>query len=164
MPTTVDLQKPLSFSLVLTVILIVLAVLPPLIWLIIKLAGIKLPERKQKKEALEAPKEIKPVRPIAELKRDYMRRIDEIEAKYNNQEIDARETHIRMSSVVRGFVNEATGVNVRNYTLQEIARLNMPDLAKLIEEFYSPEFAFGTEDVKIEDSFGNARQVIREWN
>lgn len=165
MPTTVDLQKPLSFSLVLTVVFIILAVLPPLIYIIWKLSKFKVPEKKVKPKeetVIEQPK--KPRRAIEEMKRDYLMKIDAIETKYRNSEIDAREAHIRMSTVVRGFVNEATGVNVKNYTLREIEKLDMPDLTKLIGEFYSPEFAFGTEDDVIEDSFGNARQVIREWN
>jgi len=165
MPTTVDLQEPLSFSLLLTVILIVLAVLPPVIWLILKLLKIKLPEKKQKPvQEEEAPIVMKPVRPIEVLKREYLLKIDAVESKYKEKQIDAREAHIQMSSIVREFVNDATGVNVRNFTLREIQKLNMPNLSKLISEFYSPEFAFGTEDIQIEDSFSNARQVIREWN
>ena len=121
MPISVSLQDMFAYSAVLTIILVVLVVLPLLVYLFLKLKGFKLPKKAKKKA--EAPKPYVRKRSIQEIKSDYLMQITAIETKYKNNEIDDREAYIRLSTVVRSFVQEMTGIKAVNLTLSEIQEL-----------------------------------------
>lgn len=162
MPISVDLQDMFSYSLLLTIGLGLLVVLPIIILVIFKLKGVKLPKRKRK------PKPIKPkvISKMAadQIKSKYLKTINEIETKFKAHEIDDREAYLQLSSAVRGFVQEMTGVRAMNLTLHEISGLGMPSLHNLIAEFYRPEFAFDSEGADTPKSIADARTVVEKWN
>lgn len=162
MHTSVDLQDPFSFSFLLTMILLALVILPAIIFAIMKLKGVELPKFKRKPKPKPAPRITKVG--AEELKRRYLEIISKIETDYKSNRIDDREAHQRLSSAVRGFVNERTGVKVSNYSLKELEFADMPELYTLIKEFYTPEFAFGTDAEDTEGSIRNAKEVISKWN
>lgn len=162
MPISVSLQDMFAYSAVLTIILVVLVVLPLLAYLFFKLKGFKLPEKKKKKA--EAPKPYVRKRSIQDIKSDYLKQITAIETKYKNNEIDDREAYIRLSTVVRGFVQEMTGIKAVNLTLSEIQGLGLPKLADLIAEFYRPEFAYDSEGADTLRHIADARTVVTQWN
>lgn len=149
--TTVSLQKPFSYSLIILGILIFLVLLPwiiKLIQLIIK----HWPKKKNKPE--------KKVKNIAAIKSKYTKKIDKIAA---NESLTDREVYLELSSTVRNFVFEMTGVTAQNFSLREIKSLNMPELYDLIEQFYHPEFAAEEVETDITAAFEGARKVVREW-
>ncbi|MCR5529758.1 MAG: hypothetical protein K6F49_11115 [Saccharofermentans sp.] len=162
MPISVSLQDMFSYSAALTILLVVLVAIPLIVLLIMKLKGFKLPARKKKKA--EAPKPYVRKRSIQEIKSDYLKQIDAIEKQYNNREIDEREAYIRLSKVVRTFVQEMTGIKAMNLTLSEIKELNLPKLADLIAEFYRPEFAYDSEGADTVRHIADARTVVTQWN
>ena len=162
MPISVSLQDMFAYSAVLTIILVVLVAIPLLVYLFFKLKGFKLPERKKKKA--EAPKPYVRKRSIQEIKSDFLMQITAIETKYKNNEIDDREAYIRLSTVVRSFVQEMTGIKAVNLTLSEIKELGLPKLAELIAEFYRPEFAYESEGADTIRHIADARTVVTQWN
>lgn len=162
MPISVNLQDMFSYSLLLTIGLGLLVALPIIVIVLFKLKGIKLPQRKRK------PKPIKPKvmskKTADQIKANYLKIIDEIEKNYNDKKIDDREAYLQLSSAVRGFVQEMTGVRAMNLTLHEISGLGMPSLHNLIAEFYRPEFAFDSEGANTPKSILDARTVVEKWN
>ncbi|MBO4242700.1 MAG: hypothetical protein IKT14_06075 [Clostridiales bacterium] len=161
MPTSVSLQHPFSYSLLLTILLIAAVLLPAVILIIMRLKGVKLPEFKKKQKV----KKVKYVpKDPASIKARYLRMIDDIQNDRAYERIDNRESYLRLSTTVRNFVNELTGSNTQNLTLSEIETLQMPSLYELIKDFYRPEFAYDSGTVDMMKAFGDARTVIREWN
>lgn len=162
MPISVSLQEMFGYSGLLTILLVVLVAIPLLVYLFFKLKGFKLPEKKKKKA--EAPKPYVRKRSIQEIKSDYLRQISMIETKYKNNEIDDREAYLKLSTVVRTFVQEMTGIKAVNLTLSEIKELGLPTLADLIAEFYRPEFAYESEGADTLRHIADARTVVTQWN
>ena len=162
MPISVNLQEMFGYSALLTILLVVLVAIPLLVYFFFKLKGFKLPEKKKKKA--EAPKPYVRKRSIQEIKSDYLRQISMIETKYKNNEIDDREAYLRLSTVVRSFVQEMTGIKAVNLTLSEIKELGLPTLADLIAEFYRPEFAYESEGADTLRHIADARTVVTQWN
>ena len=162
MPISVSLQEMFGYSALLTILLVVLVAIPLIVYLFFKLKGFKLPEKKKKKA--EAPKPYVRKRNIQEIKSDYLRQISMIETKYKNNEIDDREAYPKLSTVVRSFVQEMTGIKAVNLTLSEIKELGLPTLADLIAEFYRPEFAYDSEGADTIRHIADARTVVTQWN
>ena len=78
----------------------------------------------------------------------YLQKLLGIKRKYANGKISNRKVCILISSLVRHFVYDKTDILVQNYSLEEIKKLNMPDLANLIEKIYNPEFSkYSNDDI-----------------
>ena len=93
----------------------------------------------------------------------YIKNLDSIESKYNNQKIELRQAYTLISEAVRMFVFEATDIKTQNYSLNEIKKMNLPVLYDLIKEYYEPEFAFKPVG-DFSSSINKARSVILKWN
>ena len=65
----------------------------------------------------------------------------DMEKEYRDGGLSARETSQRLSSLVRGFVGDVTGISLQECTLRDIRRLRIPVLTGLVQEYYVPEFA-----------------------
>jgi len=103
-----------------------------------------------------------PAKMLPEIKDRYLVKLDVLEKQLSAGLIDVRAAFQELSSVIRNFVFEVTGIEVQNYTLFEIRQLNMPHLTKLIEEYYTPEFARTTRKRGF-SSINKTREVIRRW-
>ena len=152
MQVSVSLQDPFSYSIFLIIILIVLV-----------LIGIVYFWTRKKEKVIE----IKPIEDkeidINHIKQKYIKKLNMIEGKINNNKISIRKAYQSFSVIIRYFVYELTGIKVQNYTLEEIEKLNMPILYELIKEYYEPEFSeksLGNIKVSLEKT----RKVIEKWN
>lgn len=96
------------------------------------------------------------------VKSRYMTVCDTILRDLQTGLIDDRKAAQALSMVVRDFVNEMTGINVRNYTLTEIKTLHMPELEELISTIYAPEFA---KDKKwnSKKTIEKTKRIISKW-
>lgn len=152
MQTSVNLQDPFSYSLYPIIILLV-------ILLIYTIIIFHKPKKNKKIKAL--PKE-RPI-DVKKIKSKYIKKLDEVEYKLENNKISTRIAYQHTSSIIRNFVHEVTRIKVQNYTLMEIKNLKMPILYELVQEYYVPEFAersFGD----IQKSIEKTRKVIEKWS
>lgn len=74
-----------------------------------------------------------------------LKRISGIERGYKSGELDTRAAHGQMSSEVRWFVQEVTGLPAQSMVYEELRRRGRPELAELIREYYGPEFSYISE-------------------
>lgn len=153
MQTSVNLQEPFSYSIyyIITILFLILAI--NIYFFFIR--------KKKTKEVIEI-KEIT-VENREQIKQRYIKELNELERKVNQDEMTVRLAYQKLSQVIRYFVYELTGIQVQNYTLKEIKEANIPILYELIKEYYIPEFArryLG--DIK--SSIDKTRKVIEKWN
>ena len=165
MVTTVKLQDTFEYSGWQTAIAVALLVLALALIVVVVLGVIKA-LKKEKHVELKAKKlRLTPER-VFGLKGQYVSQVQALLKQYNNGEIDKRDGYQKLSNAIRGFVQEATGINVQNYTVKEVKAMGIRKLDLLMEEYYVPEFA---EDEKAEDkdfvkSCSVAMGVIRSWS
>lgn len=159
MQTTVELQDMFSYSFILMALAVIVVVMIAVIALIVYFSSRKKPE--QMEMVVPAP-QAKPVQRI-NIKKKYCTMLNDLEKKCRGNQISNRVAYQQLSKIIRHFVHEATGVKVHNYTLEEIRKINMPNLYSVIAECYTPEFA--TENSSnIYETINRARKVIEEWN
>ena len=163
MPTTVNLRRLFDFSTLPIVITgAVLAALTVAIVLIL-LYNLLKDVKKKEKVVEEAPQPVFVKSDLTKLKAEYMEKLNKIEIKYNEDTTKIRPAYEGMSKVVREFVYKATGTEVDKFTLAEISRTEFAGLAKLVCEYYQPEFDQISEgDVRA--SLEKTRRLVAEWN
>ena len=103
---------------------------------------------------------------LIRVKNQYSQKVQNIANKYSGGFISKRDGYQELSSVIREFVHEVTGINVENFTVSEVKAMGIKKLDVLMEEYYVPEFA---EDEKAEGkdllaSCNTAVGVIRSWS
>lgn len=163
MQTSVELQDPFSYALwpiIVMVVVFVAGVTALVLFYYFKV--LKKPARKVPK-IKEAPPVVVKKRNPMEIRLDYLSRIDVVQRKYENNQIDARIAHQELSAIVRLFVNEMTGINIQTFSLSELKSTRFVSVTNLIEEFYAPEFALRA-DKDTRNSIEDARKVIQAWN
>lgn len=161
MVTTVKQQPPFEYYWwVVMIAIIILAIgLALLLYSLNKYFELGLFSKKNK--LIQKP----PRKELIQLKNEYAEKLRKLGWEYNAGEKSKREAYQRLSLLIRGFVHEATGINVENYTKKEIKKLGMPQLDRLMAEYYVPEFA-EDERAKHKDfiaSCNAALGVIGSW-
>lgn len=165
METTVTLQPPFEFYLWVWLFAISALLLSVAFLLIMRHFYKK--AQSQVEATKEGPVFIQPSqRVITNAKGRYVGMIQAVLADYNAKKITKRDGYQKLSIIIRGFVQETTGINVENYTLYEIKGLGIEKLNKLIEEYYVPEFAEDNRAIRMsfEASCNSAMGVIKTWN
>jgi len=157
---SVDLQDPFSYKL-LPIIILVCVIVAAIIALIV-IEYINRKKRGVKKVKEEKPVVFKP-KNKQELQREYLAKIDHVEAQYKSGNMDVRTAHQELSAIVRMFVHELTGINAQNFSLMELKAHGIVKVSDLIEEFYAPEFALRAEKDTM-NSIRDARTVILTWS
>lgn len=159
MQTTINLQQPFTYSIIplIIAIIVIIAMTCYLIYLYKQKVKIK----KEVVEMKIIPE--KNIKNIPVIKNKYLKQLDSIEYKYTNNTIELRKAYQMISESIRMFVFEITDITTQNYSLSEIRKLNIPNLYKLIEEYYEPEFASKSVG-DFSASINKARRVINEWN
>ena len=156
MELPVELQKPLHFHIA---------------WLIIAtlflIAAAFLLFYSQKKFSIKKEKKLKVKKPprknIPLIRKKYLSKLDELEKNIKEGSIDNRTAYQKLSTIIRLFVYEMTGITVQNCTLEEIRTLRMPRLTKLVEEYYEPEFS----SLELGDALASlsiTRKVVSAWH
>ena len=157
MKTSVELQD--TFSYMAIWIILALVLLAAVIFLQIFF-------RKKFGDRLKKPKKIKlkkaKGKSLAEIKYKYLGEMGKIENELRSGRITIRKAYNMMSTCIRGFVFEATGIPVDKYTLSEIRQVGIPALTQLVEEYYEPEFARFTY-ADINQSLFKTKKVLELW-
>ena len=117
-----------------------------------------------RKRIKDKPIQIKkpPMSLVGAIKKKYLDALTKIEEDVGKGSIDNRKAYRELSSVIRLFVFDMTGIKVQNYTLTEISILKIKPLTTLVAEYYSPEFEKG-EKGDIKNSIQKTRGVIQRW-
>lgn len=158
MPITVELQDMFSYSLLRAALAVALVAVITVIGIMV--FRLKKKPKKQSELIVAAPM-VKTVS-AKQIKDKYCALINELEMKRRDGKVSNRKAYQELSRVVRRFVYEMTGIKVHHNTLDEIQKLNMPNLYAVIEECYAPEFSVD-KDGSIYDTMKKARMVIKEW-
>ena len=158
MSITVELQDMFSYSLWPIVLAAALVV-------IIGIIGLIILGKKKKLITSEAITPIPATPPIHgnQVKEKYYALINDLDMKCGNGKVSNRQAYQELSEITRHFVYEVTGIKVHHNTLDEIRKLNMPNLYAVIEECYAPEFSVD-KNGNIYDTMNKARMVIKEWH
>lgn len=158
MRTSVTLQEPFSYA-VLPMILVGVLIIFYGIYLLISVR-----KKQYKKESMcQTPKKQNSGTDIYAVKSKYLTELDTIKQEVGREQITTRQAYQRMSRCIRQFVYEVTGIQVQNYTLQDIRQLHMPGLEALIAEYYAPEFAV-TSSGDSTASLERTKRAIELWN
>ncbi len=158
MPITVELQDMFLYSLLPVALAVLLVVMAGLIGLVAFL----LKKKAKKPEVVMPASAAKPVS-CNQVKEKYYALIHDLEMKCHGGKVSNRKAYQEISRIIRHFVYEVTGIKVHHNTLEEIKKLNMPDLYTMIEECYAPEFSVDKSG-NIYDTMNKARTVIKEWH
>ena len=158
MKTSITLQEPFSYSMIPMIVVGILVALYG-IYLIISI----LQKQPKKKIATAVPKKIISPADIRTIKSKYLAELENIKQALWTQQISTRDAYQKMSLCIRHFVYEVTGIQVQNYTLEDIKGLHMPGLEALIAEYYAPEFAM-TSMSDSSASIERTKRVIELWN
>ena len=158
MQVTVELQDMFSYSLLLVIIAVILV-------MAIGVTGYMILFKKKKKPV--KPEVVTPepvVVPLQgeQLKEKYYAIMNDLEKRRGEGKVSNRQAYQELSGIIRQFVYEVTGIKVQHNTLDEIRKLNMPNLYAVIEECYAPEFSVD-KNGNIYDTINKARMVIKEW-
>lgn len=101
---------------------------------------------------------------LAKAKAKYSKALNRLRKKYHEKNMKDRKAYEQLSRVIRRFAYEVTGINVTNYTLEEIRPLNMEQLTMLVELCYPPEFGPQEDGYNFEHSIDMAEMVVQRWN
>ena len=89
--------------------------------------------------------------------------IDQVEADATAGVISAREAHLRLSAIVRGFAWDVTAVDARTMTLTELGATGLAPIAEAVGQFYP--IAFREEEaVELGAAADTARGAVTAWN
>ena len=157
MKTSVELQGPFMYM----IIWVIFAVI-----FIAAVVAAQIILRKKLGDRLKREKQIR-IKKIAEStlegkKKKYIGELICIESDLMKNRITIRAAYQKMSKCIRGFVREVTGLNVDKYSLSEIKSVGIPDITRLVSEYYEPEFARESR-TDVRGSIMRTRQTIEGW-
>lgn len=145
-----ELREMFSYSIILII---------PLLLLIILLLIIIL----HKKKDIKNVKIIQPSsKNLIDIKSKYLYNIQILIVDLNTNKISERIAYQSLSRLIRNFIYEVTNIKVQYYTLEDIKKINMPILSKLVEEYYNPEFERVSKG-NILESIDKTKKVIENW-
>lgn len=153
-----ELQKPMSYA-VWPIVVLSLAVAAVIAYFLLPRVIRALRNRPKKTTVPH----IRTYQEVLAIKGKYISELNALESSVYGQKITIRAAYQKMSTYVRKFVYEMTGIRVQNCTLADIRKLNMPMLEQLIGEYLAPEFARRTESNVIA-SLAKTKWVIERWN
>lgn len=153
-----ELQKPMSYAVWPMVVLGVIVFCIILYFLLPRII------RSLRNKPKKAPTpHIRTYQDVLAIKGKYISELNALESNVLGQKITIRGAYQKMSTLIRRFVYEMTGIKVQNYTLEDIRKLNMPMLEQLIGEYLAPEFAKRTES-NVMASLAKTKWVVERWN
>ena len=159
MVTSVELQDPMKyylFWLILALVCVAVIIASQIVFRVLLKDQLK--RKKEKKPKIKKVSK----KPLPVLKWEYLQRMQYLERNLVSGGYDKRRGYQELSSLIREFVHDVTGIKVQNYSLREIRRLGMPGLTALVQEYYEPEFARQSM-ADIRGSLFRTRKAIELW-
>lgn len=99
---------------------------------------------------------------VAMLQVEANERVDEVQRQVLTGALDPRSANEELSSIVRGYVAELTGIPADHMTLDEIRAAGLAGTTSAVEQFYPAIFAVES-DSNVTTSVVRARRVLNGW-
>ncbi len=96
------------------------------------------------------------------LRANYLSLIDEVAAAHATGALDFRQSHQRLSLIVRQFAAEARGIRAPYMTLDDLRALRLGPLTTTVGELYPGAFS-GQETGSVDTAIARARHLVNEW-
>lgn len=158
MNTSVEMRGPIAPTVTYVVVcFLVMCIL----WTIYFLLKKKPQKQKKQKPVKQVKKETTQV-PVDAAKKETIKQFKQIQKEYESDTLSRQDAYQKMSSLLRGFVDETLGLKTRYMSLQELKTLGRRDLADLIEEYYEPAFSQSS-DKDVLQSIQHTIKVIEKW-
>ncbi|MGN8026302.1 hypothetical protein [Microbacterium sp. 22242] len=139
----------------------ILALIAGIAWLVVVLTR---PRRSLAFAAAPVPQPLLTADAATALRQEYLGAIAQIEADYRAGTSDARRANLDLSRVVRGFVNEYSGIEAPVLALDDLVRMGVhPALIDAIGRNYYPSIFRRTAPVDPLVGAEAARQVVTTW-
>jgi hypothetical protein len=103
-----------------------------------------------------------PLDPLA-LQASYVSLIDEVAMAHANGTLDFRQSHQRLSLLVRQFAGETRGIRASYMTLEDLRALRLTPLSSTVGELYPGAFS-AQETGSVDEAVARARRLVREWH
>lgn len=156
-----DLYPPVQYGWwwVLLAIGIIVAVIL-VAWLVVALT------RPKRVPAVDPTAGLPPLAVVLEvLRREYFSGIDDVERAYLGGELDARSANLELSRLVRGYVNEHSGLEAPVLTLDDLAARGVhPSLVDALRRHYYPSIFRRGPIVDPVAGAAAAREVVSAWH
>lgn len=153
MKVTRDLEPPFTYSWSTVYILIAILILVILAYVIFRLKPFFY--KKFAKAVHNAQ--------IPNLKRIYIHKLEKLKNDVNKGKIENREAYVKLSVIIREFIQKTTGLDILSLSRKEAQKLEMKDLGLLMDEYYPPEFSKYSKG-DIINSIERTSEVIKKWN
>ena len=137
-------------------IILVIMVLGFLIYKMIKEVRLK------QKDDLTLELKLVDAKSLAEIKQIYLKRLEKLEQEIRENQIATRGAYQKLSSILRTFAYEATGIKIQNFSLSEIRGTGYQNLVTLVSEYYDPEFAKNSQG-DLSGAIKRTKEVISKW-
>lgn len=100
---------------------------------------------------------------VPSLKTKYLRKLEKLLIDVKNGRIEIRDGYLKLSNIIRDFIEKVTGINVSTMSKIEVEKIELKPLNMLMDEYYPPEFAKYSKG-DIVNSINRTMEVIRKWN
>jgi len=101
---------------------------------------------------------------LEQLKRHFLELVDDVERRYMAGSLPEREVFLQLSSLMRRFVFEATGVRAHTWTLAELREAAPASVSDAIAYIYPAEFEPDPADVSARSSIARILEVVSTWS
>lgn len=158
MPTTVTLQNNFKSAIGYMILLFIALVIPHIV-------GLYRRSQEKKRQLMYQmrmnPPKVRPVPMI--VKSQYLRQLALLNGRLRDGKVSSKQGFQELSQMIRRFAKDYAGIEVTNKTLEEISRMDYPQLTELVSEYYAPEFAPNYEG-DLASSIAKTRRVIETWS
>ena len=111
-----------------------------------------------------APASIGDRSPLDELKHQFLDLVADVERRYVAKTLPERDAFLQLSSLMRRFVFEASGLKAHTSTLAELREKAPASVSTTIAGIYPGEFEPDPADVSVRSSVARVREVVSTWN
>jgi len=96
------------------------------------------------------------------LRETYLTLVDDVVRAHAEGALDSRQSHQRLSLIVREFAAQARGVRAQYMTLEDLRATQLTPLSATVGELYPG--AFGADETgSLDVAADRARTLVREW-
>lgn len=117
---------------------------------------------RRRRQAVTAGDPLAGIVPGPGLRETYLTLVDDVVRAHAEGALDFRQSHQRLSLIVREFAAQARGVRAQYMTLEDLCATQLAPLSATVGELYPG--AFGADETgSLDVAADRARTLVREW-